>query len=196
MKGGLAIVFSFLAFDYPLSLNLEGAPAIVFYFTVYSLIGWLLENCYSKITGREFFKPNFFLGPFKPMYGFAPLLLVYFIGPETNWLVVILLCFFIPTFVEYVSGLLLQKLFQRQWWDYSNMPLQLHGHICLPFSLCWILLSLICLKWVHPIIVALYGGMEFLLAWVWPAIALYFIAELVLAVRRHSTQVFAADTIQ
>lgn len=185
-----------LAFYHPISLSFEGASSIIFYFMVYSLFGWLLENCYSKFTGREFFKPNFFLGPFKPMYGFAPLLLVYFIRPETNLTVVILLCFFIPTIVEYVSGVLLQKFFQRQWWDYSDMPLQLNGHICLPFSLCWIFLSLICLKWIHPVIVSLYGSIEFVWAWVWPATFLYFIAELALAIRRHSTQGFTTDTIQ
>lgn len=196
MKGGLAIVISFLDFHYPLSLSFEGAAAIVFYFTVYSLFGWLLENCYSKLSGRAFFKPNFFLGPFKPMYGFAPLLLVYLIGPETNWLVTILLCFFIPTFVEYVSGALLLKFFQRQWWDYSDMPMQLHGHICLPFSLCWILLSLICLKWIHPVMISTYGFVEPIWAWIWPATVLYFIAELALAIRRHTTQELVTDTIQ
>lgn len=189
-------MISFVEFDYPIRLSLESAPTIVFYFTVYAFFGWLLENCYSKLSGRGFFKPNFFLGPFKPMYGFAPLLLVYLIGPETNWLVVIFLCFFIPTFIEYISGVLLQKFFQRQWWDYSDMPLQLHGHICLPFSLCWIFLSLACLKWVHPAIVTFYGAIEILWAWIWPATILYIIAELALAIRRHTTQALATDTIQ
>jgi uncharacterized membrane protein len=191
MKGGLAKLISFVDYYYPVSLNLEGASAIIFYFTVYSLFGWLLENFYSLFTGREFFKPNFFLGPLKPMYGFAPLLLVFLITPETNWAVVIMLCFFIPTAVEYVSGALLQKFFNRQWWDYSDMPMQLQGHICLPFSLCWILLSLLCLKWIHPAIVSLYGTVEPIWGWIWPAVGLYLLAELALAIRRHSLHALA-----
>lgn len=183
-------MISFLDFNTPLNLSFEGVSAVVFYFTIYSLIGWLLENSYSYMTKRKFFKPNFFLGPFKPMYGFAPVLLVYFIGPETNWGIILLLCFFIPTFIEYISGALLQKFFQRQWWNYSDMPMQIHGHICLPFSLCWILLSLACVKWVHPVIVSFYGAIEFLWTWIWPAVILYFIAELTLSIRRHSAQVF------
>lgn len=184
-------MISFFDFSQPVSLNLEGASAVVFYFTVYSLFGWLLENGYSKLTGRGFFKPNFFLGPFKPMYGFAPVLLVYLIGPETNWVGVILLCLFIPSVVEYLTGILLQKFFQRQWWDYSDMPLQLHGHICLPFSLCWIILSIICLKWIHPAIILMYGAIAPLWSWVWPAVGLYLIAETALAIRRHSSQALA-----
>ncbi|MEH7247687.1 putative ABC transporter permease [Neobacillus niacini] len=178
-------MISFLDFYAPTNINFEGFSTVIFYFTIYSMIGWLLENSYSYVTKRKFFKPNFFLGPFKPMYGFAPVLLVYLIGPETNWGVVLLLCFFIPTFIEYVSGVFLQKLFQRQWWDYSDMPLQIHGHICLPFSLCWILLSLACLKWAHPAIESVYKAAEFLWAWIWPAVMLYFIAEFTLSIRRH-----------
>ncbi|TDL73801.1 hypothetical protein E2R56_13020 [Rhodococcus qingshengii] len=182
-------MISFLDFTTPIDISFEGVSAVVFYFTTYSLIGWLLENSYSYMTKRKFFKPNFFHGPFKPMYGFAPVLLVYLIGPETNWGIILLLCFFIPTCIEYISGALLQKFFQRQWWDYSDMPMQIHGHICMPFSLCWILLSLACIKWVHPAIVSVYGPVEILWAWIWPAVILYFIAELALSIRRHTSQV-------
>lgn len=149
-------MISFLDFYTPTNIQFEGISEIIFYFTIYSLIGWVLENSYSYFTKRRFFKPNFFHGPFKPMYGFAPVLLVYFIGPETSLGFTILLCFFIPTFIEYISGSLLQKFFRRQWWDYSDMPFQIRGHICLPFSLCWVLLSFVSLKWVHPAIVSFY----------------------------------------
>jgi uncharacterized membrane protein len=181
-------MLSFLDFYAPTNINFDAVSAIVFYFTIYSLMGWLLENSYSYLTKRKFFKPNFFHGPFKPMYGFAPVILVYLIGPETNWGVVLLLCFLVPTLIEYISGALLQKFFQRQWWDYSNMPMQIQGHICLPFSLCWILLSFACLKWVHPAIVSVYETAELVWAWIWPAIILYFIAEITLSIRRHSVQ--------
>ncbi|WP_066065775.1 putative ABC transporter permease [Neobacillus soli] len=174
-------------------LTIEGAAAIVFYFTIYSFIGWLLENSYSFFTKQEFFKENFLFGPFKPMYGFAPVLLVYLISPATNQVIVILLCFFIPTIVEYVTGVLLQKLFNRKWWDYSDTPLQLHGHICLPFSICWGFLSLICLKWIHPAIETMFGAIEPYWAWVWPAVGLYLLADLTLAIRKHSLQDLVAE---
>lgn len=191
MKGGLAMFFSLLkGIEFqPLEiLTIEGAASIVFYFTVYSFVGWLLENSYSYFTKRIFFKENFLFGPFKPMYGIAPVLLVYLISPKANWLTIILLCLFIPTIVEYLSGALLQKLFQKQWWDYSDTPMQLHGHICLPFSICWGFLSLTCLKWIHPGVAVMYGTIEPFWAWIWSVIGLYFLADLVLAIRKHSLQ--------
>lgn len=174
-------------------LNLEGAAASVFYFTVYSFFGWLLENSYSFLTKEGFFKPNFLKGPFKPMYGFAPVLILFFITDQTNLAAVMCLCFLIPTLVEYLSGIMLQGLFNRQYWDYSNIPLQLHGHICLPFSVCWILLSFICLKWFHPVVSSLYGTMETYWSWFYPVVIFYFFTELLFAIRRHSLAAFSAD---
>ncbi|WP_052342795.1 putative ABC transporter permease [Bacillus sp. EB01] len=158
--------------------------ALVFYFTVYSFFGWILENAYSRFTGGEFFKPNLFKGPFKPMYGFAPVLLLLLIDEQTTWPVIILLCLIIPTMIEYVSGIMLEKLFNRRYWDYSNVPFQLHGHICLPFSLCWVALSVAGLKWLHPEIASLYEAISPFWKMVYPGIILLFLMELVLAVRR------------
>ena len=96
-------------------------------------MGWLLENSYSFITTREFIKPNFLWGPLKPMYGVAPLLLIFLLQQEMHWSFLLFLCFFIPSLVEYITGLLSEKLFQKKWWDYSHFPLQLHGHYVCTF---------------------------------------------------------------
>ncbi|WP_235822839.1 putative ABC transporter permease [Cytobacillus massiliigabonensis] len=168
------------------TMLIKEAGMAIYFFSIYSLLGWLLENCYNLITNRKFFKPNFFVGPFKPMYGFAPLLLVYLITPERNWMIVILLCFIIPTLVEYVSGMLLQRFFNRQWWDYSSNPLQLHGHICLLFSAYWGILSLLCIKIIHPFVLISYEGIGAIWNFLWPIILFYFIVEFVAAIRRHS----------
>lgn len=47
----------------------------------------------------------------------------------------------IVTAVELVSGIVLNVWLGLDIWDYSNLPLNFMGQICLPFSLLWILLS-------------------------------------------------------
>jgi uncharacterized membrane protein len=47
----------------------------------------------------------------------------------------------IITLVEFLSGVVLNLILGLHIWDYSNMPLNVLGQICLPFSLAWILLS-------------------------------------------------------
>lgn len=47
----------------------------------------------------------------------------------------------IVTTVEFISGCIINLGLGWNVWDYSNMPLNFLGQICLPFSLLWVLLS-------------------------------------------------------
>lgn len=50
---------------------------------------------------------------------------------------------FFVTMFELVVGKFLEYTGQSLMWDYSNMPLNFDGVICLPFSLLWVLFSII-----------------------------------------------------
>lgn len=50
---------------------------------------------------------------------------------------------FLITLVEFLSGCLLNLFLGLNIWDYSDLPLNLLGQICLPFSLIWVGLSLV-----------------------------------------------------
>lgn len=47
----------------------------------------------------------------------------------------------IITAVELVFGIAFNLILKEHVWDYSNVPLNFLGQICLPFSLLWFLLS-------------------------------------------------------
>lgn len=47
------------------------------------------------------------------------------------------------TAVEFVSGVILNVWLGLHIWDYSNMPFNILGQICLPFTLLWLALSLV-----------------------------------------------------
>lgn len=42
--------------------------------------------------------------------------------------------------IEYVAGYILNIRLKLGIWDYSNMPLNLNGQICLPYAMLWYLL--------------------------------------------------------
>lgn len=48
----------------------------------------------------------------------------------------------IITGLEFLAGLIVNIRLGWGVWDYSNMPLNLFGQICLPYSLLWCLISL------------------------------------------------------
>lgn len=129
---------------------------IFFYFLIYAFGGWLLENVHSWKTTGVFFKENFLKSPMKPMYGIAPVLLVYGAKLLPYWMIVVCLCFLIPSTVEYLTGMFFEKYFEKKWWDYSHEAFQLHGHVCLRFSIYWTILSLGVLYFLHPMVANLY----------------------------------------
>jgi uncharacterized membrane protein len=45
------------------------------------------------------------------------------------------------TAIEFVAGIILNIILQLNVWDYSNMPFNILGQVCLPFSFLWFLLS-------------------------------------------------------
>lgn len=46
------------------------------------------------------------------------------------------------TAIEFVAGAIVNVRLKLNVWDYSEMPLNLYGQVCLPFSLLWCLLTL------------------------------------------------------
>lgn len=150
----------------------------LFYFTVYSFLGWVLEGSYNLYSAGTFRKEGFLKGPFKPMYGCAPLLLLTGQGIGLPLPVFLMLALIVPSAVEFVSGWLLKGIFRKQWWDYSGMPYQLQGHICLKFSLYWWGLSIACIYGLQPLVHFLYRHVEQVWTPVIPLAMLLFSADL------------------
>lgn len=149
-----------------------------FYFMVYSFMGWVLEGSYNLYSLGTFRKEGFLKGPFKPMYGCAPLLLLAAKDLQLPVPLLLVLALIIPSAVEYASGWLLKAAFHRQWWDYKELPYQLHGHVCLKFSLYWWGLATACIYLLQPVMEGLYTVIEPLWGMVLPMADLLFLADL------------------
>ncbi len=47
------------------------------------------------------------------------------------------------TLIEYVFGLVFNVILKKNVWDYSRLPLNIGGQVCLLFSTLWVFLSMI-----------------------------------------------------
>lgn len=52
--------------------------------------------------------------------------------------------------IEYVVSLIGEWFFHIKWWDYSSMPFNINGRICVWFSLFWGALAIYLVSHVHP----------------------------------------------
>jgi uncharacterized membrane protein len=126
---------------------------LIYFFAFYSFAGWCLEILYYFKVEHRFVNRGFLYGPFCPIYGFGVLFLITFLNDYRNHIFVL---FFLATFftsvLEYITGYVLEKTFKTKWWDYTEDPLNLHGRVCLPYSLLWGVGEIAIIKIVHPVI--------------------------------------------
>jgi len=134
---------------------------ITFNFIIYSFIGWIIEEVYWYVTVKRIKKEGFLKGPFKPMYGIAStILILYNQILDINGIPLVLLCFLIPTTVEYISGYMLKHIFNKIYWNYSHLKYNIHGFVSLKFSLYWTVLSFIGVYFLQPVVYNIYKESE------------------------------------
>lgn len=123
------------------------------YFFVYGWIGWCVEVAFAAVKEHRFVNRGFLNGPFCPVYGIGVGAVVMLLQPFRDRLVVLyIFSVMLVTALEWMTGFLLEKLFHNKWWDYSNMPLNLNGYVCLLFSLVWGVACVLIVKIVNPFI--------------------------------------------
>jgi uncharacterized membrane protein len=115
-------------------------------------MGWILEVIYRSIAQRKFVNAGFLFGPFIPIYGLGAFVIIVMQHFFQGWhLAARFIVFGLAiTLMEYLVGFLSEKIFKMTLWDYSENRFNLHGHVCLHFSIIWTLLALIFLIFVHP----------------------------------------------
>jgi len=135
---------------------------ILWYFMIYSLIGWVIEVSYHAITLGKVVNRGFLNGPICPVYGSGVILvlvMLYLTGiitgintnvDEVNPLLLFVIGIIFATLIEFVAGFLLDKLFHARWWDYSDRKFNVNGYICLEFSIIWGLAIAFVLRVVQP----------------------------------------------
>ncbi|AYE35111.1 putative ABC transporter permease [Clostridium septicum] len=160
---------------------------IAFNFVLYSFIGWIIEEVYAYFIKGNFKKEGFLKGPFKPMYGFAMTILVVFNRiSHPNILIMTILSFIVPTTIEYISGDLLKKVFNKVYWDYSNLTHNFNGLISLRFSFYWTFLCLIGVYYFQPLVDMVYYHFFVIWAIIVPISIFFMMLDLAIIVKENS----------
>lgn len=157
---------------------------LVIYFTIYSFLGWIMESIVRSIAEKRIVNTGFLNGPFCPIYGCgAIIMLVILKNFESHWFILFLASFILLTLWEYVVGVLLEKMFKTKYWDYSDQKFNFQGRICLLNSLCWGVLGVLFIYYIHPFVAMLLGYVDdFSLKIAVSIIVLIFLIDLVVSV--------------
>ena len=132
--------------------NLIMQNKIIFYFIIYSFLGWCLESIYKTIIFKKPTNSGFLYGPFCPMYGIGAVMMIALSKLSDNIIIIFLLSFVVFSIWEYIVAVILEKCFKTKYWDYSELKFNIKGRICLKNSIYWGLLGVILIYVIQPII--------------------------------------------
>lgn len=125
---------------------------ILAYFIIYSVLGYVIETLFGIITkGTWESRQSFLYGPFCGIYGLGAVIMILALqhfNQNNNRLFIG--GFIVGSIVEYVVSWIGELLLNVKWWDYSNMPLNLNGRICVFFSIFWGFLAIYLMSYLNP----------------------------------------------
>ena len=132
-------------------------------FFVFSFVGFLFEN-FINIFFNDNFNSGILYGPWTFIYGIGALLVVvlnkflaqYHLKKWQEVLIFYIVITILMTMVEFGGGMLIETIFHRTYWDYTNMRFNYGKYICLEVSLLWGLLATMinyfALPWVNNVV--------------------------------------------
>ncbi len=139
---------------------------VIAYF-VFSLLGWIWESIYCTLKERKWQNRGFLYGPLCPIYGFGSLLCVLYADLAAAglirplpWWGMFIVGFFVSGILEYPTSYILEKQFHARWWDYSSLPLNLHGRTSVLTSLGFGLAAIVIADCFLPFFEGLYAQLN------------------------------------
>ena len=133
----------------------------LWYFWIYSFLGYLLEKGFAAATRSPHqVRRCFTVLPLCPVYGLGMLAVLALPVSirESLWLP--LFGAAAATAVEYAVHWGYERLLGVTFWDYSGLSGNVRGRVCLPFSAAWGLLTAAAVWWVQPWAAELAAGIS------------------------------------
>ena len=126
-------------------------------FIFYSFLGWVWESIYCTIKEKHWQDRGFLFGPYCPIYGSCIVAAEIVFGhllpgemEDMSFLLIFVISYAGSAIAEFFTSWVLEKRFHARWWDYSDMPLNIQGRICVPVSICFGAAGVFCVKVLIP----------------------------------------------
>lgn len=125
----------------------------VYVFIACCVVGFTVETLWCLIkNGYIESRKSLVYGPFSVAYGIGGVLLTAVLSKFTDaslWKI-FLVSFAVGTVAEYICSLGQEIVFGSVAWDYSHLPLNINGRVCLLYSIFWGVLGIVWVKLIMP----------------------------------------------
>jgi uncharacterized membrane protein len=126
---------------------------LISYFIFFSFIGWVWESIYVSVMEHRIVNRGYVTGPCCTIYGVGGIFMTLTLRPfKDNLVMLFLLAIVFTTTLEYVTAVVMEKLFHTSWWDYTMERFNYKGRISLKSSLAWGFASLFLFNVLIPFV--------------------------------------------
>ena len=123
----------------------------LWFFMIYAVVGWMVEVAYAAVETGKLSNRGFLNGPLCPIYGFGMVIVIFALRPfNKNIPILFAGSFMLTSVLEFITGAVLEKLFNTKWWDYSDKPFNIMGYVCLKFSIGWGIGGVFIMRIIQP----------------------------------------------
>lgn len=136
----------------PKTINGISLWRILAYFIIYSVAGYIIETLYGIATkGVWESRQSFLYGPFCGIYGLGAVIMIICLHKfPRKFNTLFIGGFIVGSIVEYTVSFIGEMLLGVKWWDYSGMPLNINGRICVYYSIFWGFLGIYLIASLNP----------------------------------------------
>lgn len=124
-------------------------------FAFFSFVGWAYESLFYTLQQKKLVNSGFLNGCWCPIYGIGAFIDLIILHSIQSPLKLFFAGMVLTCSLEYFVSWLLEKLFSRRWWDYTDWPLNIRGRICLLGGIAFGTLSVLLIKYIAPFITRL-----------------------------------------
>lgn len=138
---------------------------LAWFFLIYSILGWCISVAFCAIKKYSFVNPGFLNLPVSPIYGIGAVLSTVFLSELTHRpLFFILGSCVLSGILVITTGVALERMLHRRWWDFSDHKFHFHGYISLPLLLVLGVGAWLCVSFLNPLLALVLGDLPPLLS--------------------------------
>ncbi len=132
---------------------------------IYSILGWCISVAFCAVKKHSFVNPGFLNLPVSPIYGIGAVLSTVFLSELTHHpLFFILGSCVLSGILVITTGVALERILHRRWWDFSDHKFHFHGYISLPLLLVLGVGAWLCVSFLNPLLALVLGDLPPLLS--------------------------------
>lgn len=143
---------------------------VLWVFSVFSFLGWVLKFVYETVKKRRPSNPGFITLPFLPSNGIAMVLVYVLFSKAESMFIIFFGCAILLTIYKFFLSMLFEKSFGFKWKDYSKKRFNLNGYVSVWEPFAYGALGILAIRYAFNPMLGIISGLPAWLALLIPAI--------------------------